>query len=329
MTTDAAASNGRERPTAVVVLGAGRSGTSALTRGLQALNIDLGDNLRPPGGKNPTGFFEDQDILALAQRLKRVLGIRGHNVCLLDDRVWQRPQVRALEQQAARVIGERFGDAPLWGFKYGRTLRTLPFWHQVLTELDQDVRYVVALRNPLSVARSRIRLNPQRGRQVWSDLEWLVNVVPYFHLCRGQPVSVVDFDRLMADPRQQLERIGRDLSLSMGKETRAGIETYARDFVQPGMPRSRFSRADLEAHPQVNHWVAEGYGLLDRVANDEMSIDDPEFWSRWASLQTAVEHLRPLLDEFDHMRGRLARAQWNPVSPAPAIRQVWRDLRNR
>jgi hypothetical protein len=42
--------------TAVVVLGAGRSGTSAATRGLQALGVDLGDRLRPGGGKNPTGF---------------------------------------------------------------------------------------------------------------------------------------------------------------------------------------------------------------------------------------------------------------------------------
>ena len=47
-------------PIAVVVLGAGRSGTSAITRALQAIGVDLGDDLRPGGGKNPTGFFEDQ-----------------------------------------------------------------------------------------------------------------------------------------------------------------------------------------------------------------------------------------------------------------------------
>ena len=68
------------RSTVVPVLGAGRSGTSAITRGLAALGVDLGDRLRRPGGKNPTGFFEDNDVLAISKRLKRALGIRGHSV---------------------------------------------------------------------------------------------------------------------------------------------------------------------------------------------------------------------------------------------------------
>ena len=54
----------------------------------------------------------------------------------------------------------------------------------VFHSLDLDVRYVLAVRNPLSVARSRAKLNPQRGTQEKSDLEWLVNVVPYFREVR-------------------------------------------------------------------------------------------------------------------------------------------------
>ncbi|WP_353178161.1 hypothetical protein [Salinisphaera sp. T5B8] len=317
------------RSTAVVVLGAGRSGTSALTRGLGALGIDLGDKLRAPGGKNPTGFYEDEDILVISKRLKRALGIRGHSVRLLDEDVWTQPAVKKVQRDAIHIIGERFGKSPLWGYKYGRTLRTLPFWDGVFDALDLDVRYVMPLRNPLSVARSRARLNPQRGRQVWSDMEWLVNVVPYFHRVRGMPLSIVDFDRLMAEPRAQLERIARDLSLPLDATVQAGIDTYAKDFVRPDMPRSRFSRDDLRTDPAVNRWVAEGYGLLDRVAADEMRIDDPGFWAEWQPIQDAVNALGPLLGEFDYMNKRLAHAQWNPTSPVPVVRQIWRDLRNR
>ena len=143
------------RPCAVVVLGAGRSGTSAITRGIQAIGVDLGDHLRPGGGKNPTGFFEDQDLLSLNKRLKRALRIRGDSVRLIEEAEWQADAVRLLHDEAVATIRRRFGGVSLWGYKYGRTLRLLPFWRAVYEALDLDVRYVVALRNPLSVARSR------------------------------------------------------------------------------------------------------------------------------------------------------------------------------
>jgi hypothetical protein len=48
----------------IVVLGMHRSGTSALTRGLSTLGVGLGDTLHPAGSDNPTGFWEDRDIIA-------------------------------------------------------------------------------------------------------------------------------------------------------------------------------------------------------------------------------------------------------------------------
>ncbi len=315
------------RSTVVPVLGAGRSGTSAITRGLAALGVDLGDRLRRPGGKNPTGFFEDNDVLAISKRLKRALAIRGHSVRLLDDAVFETPALRAIQQQAIATLGARFGNTPLWGYKYSRTLRTMPFWEGIHEALDLDVRYVIALRNPLSVARSRGKINPQRGRQVWSDMEWLVNVVPYFYRTAHRPRAVVDFDRLMADPRSQLGRVARDLGLPLGVQESAGIEDYATQFLKQDKPASRFSRDDLIADPRANRWTTEGYRLLDAVAADEMSLTDPEFLARWEQLAEDVRGLGPFLAEFDHMRGVTTRARWNPASPIHEVRQVWRDLK--
>ena len=65
----------RPQPRAIVVLGAGRSGTSAITRGLQTLGVELGDQLRPGGGKNPTGFFEDESLMKINKRLRKALGL--------------------------------------------------------------------------------------------------------------------------------------------------------------------------------------------------------------------------------------------------------------
>ncbi|MDA3919293.1 MAG: hypothetical protein PF501_01225 [Salinisphaera sp.] len=317
------------RSIVIPVLGAGRSGTSAMTRGLAALGVDLGDQLRQAGGKNPTGFFEDKDVLAISRRLKQTLGIRGHSVRLLDDSEFATSDMTRLQAQATRTLGQRFRDTPLWGYKYSRTLRTMPFWRAIHEALDLDVRYVLALRNPLSVARSRGQINPQRGRQVWSDMEWLVNVVPYFHLIVGRPCVVVDFDRLMRHPTAQLARVARGLGLPLGDAQQAGIHEYATQFLKQDKPRTRFSREDLLTDPSANRWTAEGYSLLDQVAADELTLDSPEFVARWAAVEQAVADLRPFLAEFDHMRAQNARARWNPASPVREIQQIYRDLKAR
>ena len=50
----------------IVVLGMHRSGTSAVTRGLKVLGIELGDLLIPANKEvNAKGFWEDMDLNAL------------------------------------------------------------------------------------------------------------------------------------------------------------------------------------------------------------------------------------------------------------------------
>ncbi len=335
MTTDAARAPALERArqgersTVVVVVGAGRSGTSVLTRGIQALGVDLGDRLRPPGGKNPTGFFEDQDLLALNQRLKRALGIRGHSVRLLDAGAWETPAVQALRRDAVETIRRRFGRSLLWGFKYGRTLRMLPFWEAVFQELELDVRYAVALRNPLSVARSRAVLHPERGRQAWSDLEWLVNVVPYFHELRARPFVVVDFDALLGAPAAGLERAAGALGLPLDDRQRHGVEDYARSFLRQGMRHSQFRPEDLALDPHSHPLLRRAYSWLHRLAHDEVSAGDEMLWRDWARIQDRLNELAPLLREMDWLRGQLDAARWNPFTPVHALRQLWRDWRSR
>ena len=50
----------------VVVLGMHRSGTSAVTRGLMVMGVELGDHLMPPvPDDNEKGFFEEIDVNAI------------------------------------------------------------------------------------------------------------------------------------------------------------------------------------------------------------------------------------------------------------------------
>jgi hypothetical protein len=315
------------RQYAVVVLGAGHSGTSVITRGLQALGVELGDQLRPGGGKNPTGFFEDEDLLTLNKRLRKALGLRAESVSLIEPHQWQTPAVRALQREAVETIRHRFGRYSLWGYKYAGTLRLLPFWRTVFQSLDLDVRYVMAVRNPMSVARSRAKLNPYRGSQEHSDLEWLVNVVPYFREVKERPFVVVDYDLVMAAPVAQLERIAAALDLPVTAATRAAIQAYADQFLHPDLRHSRFTTADLEQNPRVNSLTREAYRWLYRLATDEVDPYAPELWQDWARIENALTGLAPILRHLDHIEAELRRARRSVLGPLQAVPQMWQNLR--
>jgi hypothetical protein len=250
-------------------------------------------------------------------------------VRLIRDEEWQSPAITALRDEAIETVRRRFGGYPLWGFKYGRTLRLLPFWEDVFGRLGTDVGYVLALRNPLSVARSRAELAPERGTQEKSDLEWLVSVVPYFALATRRPLVVVDFDRVMAAPQAQLERMASSLSLRVTPAVRAGIETYAKDFLEAGRRHTVFTIGDLEADERIHPLVRRAYRWLDDLARDTVTTDSPELRVGWAEIEEGLRTLAPVLAHLDMLEARLRQARRSPLGPLQAVPHLWRHLRNR
>jgi hypothetical protein len=294
---------------------------------LQALGVELGDQLRPRGGKNPQGFFEDEGLLKLNKRLRTTLGLRADSVSLIEPDRLQTPAVHKLAQEAQETIRRRFGRYSLSGYKFAGTLRMLPFWRIVFQALDLDVQYVVAVRNPLSVARSRAQLNPRRGVQEKNDLEWLVNVVPYFRAVRERPFVVVDYDLVMADAVAQLERIASSLDLPLTAATTAGIQEYAKQFLHPHLRHYHFTEEDLINHPRVNPLTRDAYRWLHRLATDTVPPDSPQLWHEWEQIENALTAQAPLLRYVDQLEAEVRRAQRSIMGPLQLIPQAWLNMR--
>jgi hypothetical protein len=311
----------------IVVIGAGRSGTSTITRGLQALGVELGDQLRPGGGKNPLGFFEDEGLLQLNKRLRTTLGLRADSVSLIQPHQWQMPAVQTLAREAQETIRRRFGLYSLPGYKFAGTLRMLPFWRTVFQALDLDVRYVMAVRNPISVARSRAQLNPRRGVQEKSDLEWLVNVVPYFRAVRERPFVVVDYDLLIADPVSQLERIAATLDLPLTPATAAGIQEFAKQFLHANLRHHHFTEEDLINNRRGNSLTRDAYRCLRRLATDSVEPYSPQVWHEWEQIENALSAQAPFLRYVDQLETELRRAQRSIFGPLQLIPQAWLNMR--
>jgi len=314
---------------AIVVVGVGRSGTSAITRGLQALGVVLGDDLRRGHGKNPTGFFEDEILRGLTRRLKHALGVIGASVRPIAREEYSTPEVRALQVEATAALRQQLGSHTLWGFKHGRTLRFLPFWQEAFRTLGLDVSYVVATRNPLSVARSRGKLDQRRGEQEKSDLEWLANVVPSFPLLRGHRFVVVDYDLLMGDPLAQLRRIADVLELPHTPEADAGMAAYANEFLRGGMRHSRFTDEDLAEDPRMNSVTRDAYRCLQRLASVDANPDSPELWQEWQRFEDQLSLMAPAMRYVDKVESDLRLAKRSLAGPLQALPSAWRKLRGR
>jgi hypothetical protein len=283
-----------------IVVGAGRSGTSAMTRAFEALGIDLGDNLKPPGRKNAKGFFEDRDILDLNYRLHDLVGLRrnGSSLRLLNDPLSVSGSAE-LRAEAVATLRRRFGDSDMWGCKCIGMMRLLPFWEAVFEDMGAEVHYLLAIRNPMNVADSRKKTDYFRGFQEKSDLEWLVHVVPHFERVRQHPHVVVDYDRLMADPDRELRRIAAAHDLPVTEAREQGIRDYAGAFLSDSLRHNRVDD-DTLAEQRVNALTWRAYRYLRALARDEAV--DPADWDRIAD---ALQMMAPALLHIDRLEDEL------------------------
>lgn len=292
----------------IVVVGPGRCGTSTITRGLQALGVALGDRLKPALRKNAKGFFEDLDLLAINYAVHARLGLarNGSSVGWLDEARWRAADLGSLVDRAVALVRARFGAEPLWGFKCGGVLRVLPFWEEVFARLGHEPSYVVAVRNPVSVARSRAKLDPFRGYQEKSDLEWLAQVVPYFPRVMARPFVVVDYDGLMADPRGDLLRLARGLGIERTGRMDQEIAAFVEGFLEGGLRHNRAGEGDLDS-AGVCPLTRDAYRWFVRLAREEVAPDDPGFRRDWARIEAAFRDMEPALRVVDELERRLRR----------------------
>lgn len=309
---------------AILVLGPGRSGTSTLTRGLGALNVYLGTHFRRPVRKNPRGNCEEVHLLRLSKAVRRSVGLRADSVRLLEEGAWESAETRRLQLRMEGAIRKYFGGHPVWAFKYAGNGRILPFWLDLLARMDIEPAFVFAYRNPLSIAPSRAKLNRARGRPEHNNLEWLVNVLPYFDRLRGHRLVVVDYDRLLDDPRRELARVADRLGLPVTESVSANIDTYADRFLRSDWRHTRYSDSDLKADSGLHPLVRQAALLLSALARDEADVNDPAMWRQWQDIQAELKAQDPVLRLVDQVQADARRARWWDLSVP--LRHVWNKL---
>ena len=106
------------RSHAVVVLGVGRSGTSAITRGVQALGVELGDRLRRHQREESDRLLRGRPPAARSTSASSAsCGIAATACASSSPTEWQAPAVRALQQEAIETVRQRFGQLSAVGLQ--------------------------------------------------------------------------------------------------------------------------------------------------------------------------------------------------------------------
>ncbi|OIR06734.1 N-acetylglucosaminyl-diphospho-decaprenol L-rhamnosyltransferase [mine drainage metagenome] len=277
----------------VVVLGMHRSGTSAITRGLMALGVGLGDHLMPGKPDNEKGFWEDLDFNALNVEILKLLGHDWDTSVPVADTELRDARLLPLRLRAVELLRQKTLKLPVFGIKDPRIARLLPFWKGVFGHLNFDIAYLIALRHPMSVARSLKKRNgfePEKSYYLW--LEHMKSSILGTDGC---PRLLVDYDLFMDHPEAQLLRIADRLCLPPGPDFKMMVEAFKRDFLDAGLRHTRFLQEDLQLEPAAPGRLDPAYGVLKRIAMDDLSIESPEVEQTFTRLAQHLQEISPAL----------------------------------
>lgn len=289
---------------AVLVLGMHRSGTSALTRGLEVLGIDLGRNLKDAvAGDNEKGFFEDATLSGINDRILALNGAAWDSLFAEALGVGAGGELGKLKLMALQELQRAFGQSEFFAFKDPRTCRTLPFWQDVLARGGTQTYNIIAFRNPMSVADSlQARNGFERER---SYHLWLLHMLAAVKHTQGQKRVFVEYDELIADPEVVLTRIVKFIDDPRVSIAPHALQVYRRDFLDAQLRRHHHAATHLELDKACSPLVARVYSALQRETH--LDVGDESQVDEWVSLLRSFETLAPHLDMLDALdRQRVA-----------------------
>jgi len=269
----------------IVILGMHRSGTSAITRGMQTLGADLGTNLLAERFDNPTGYWEDQSIIGLQDRLLERFGMSWETARLIPEEEWESGTLDLFVREARRYLRDHFLPLKLWAFKDPRTLRLLPMWQKVFQTLPCDHGYLLIIRNPLSVAASLYQRQAMPADQAYRL--WLAYILPHLARLFGRQLAVVDYDLFMQEPIGALRRIARAFGLPPPDE--AALAEYCAVFLRAEMRHNRFDEAALRASSDAPDVCKQAYFWLRQWAVGDAAASPVDHDGVWAGLVTQAE----------------------------------------
>lgn len=285
---------------AVFILGMHRSGTSAVTRVLNLLGVELGTGLMAASPDNERGYWEHTGIVQEHHQLLEALGSSWDDVRALPPDWMKNPAAVSAAHRLRAIVEHEFGAAPLWGLKDPRLCRLLPLWLPLLRAMRITPHFALVLRHPAEVAASLAKRD--RKSKAASALLWLRHMLEAERATRGCPRTIINYPDLIENPRNWSAEFGR-VAAECGlrwPNTYQAVDQAVATFLSPGLRHHQTapkSGADANGVDDFGGWVRSVYGALrahecqtaecDRVAGEIERAD--QVWGRLAGASAAAE----------------------------------------
>jgi hypothetical protein len=280
----------------IVVLGMHRSGTSTVTRGMQVLGVQLGDNFIPPQEDNVTGFWEDADLNEFNIKLLKHLHSEWYSLKPIESADVQNLRDHGYIQRALDILQRKMTQANVFGFKDPRVAKLLPFWKEVFAVAQWKVSYVIVIRHPLSVCKS---LEKRHGFDfTMTSLLWLEHVISSLVNTIGTNRVLVDYDQVLQSPGETMSRIARALQMQINP---AELKKFEDEFLNKELRHTIYQVDDLAKYDSIPVLVGEVYKDLLDVAEDKIELTDASLQAKIATWMNEFTGLKPILEFIDRL----------------------------
>jgi hypothetical protein len=281
----------------VLVVGSGRSGTSALAGALQALGMYVPPPEVSADERGSHGRAESQWVVDLHTEL-----LERANVGVTDARpaAWfETGKLAANGLLRTRVVdwlGPQFTvrltplpdeGEPELVLKDPRLAWFLGLWRAAAIRCDATPAYLTTLRHVTEVVGTHDR--PAARTAAWVNM-----MLHTERATRGSLRAYVRYDDLLADWTIPLFRIGTDLGLRAVTEANANSMRKVHQFVDPDLHRTHHTWADLAVPARLREIAEESWQALSGLAEPE--DDTPECH---ATLDELREAYAALYDEAE------------------------------
>ena len=249
----------------VMVLGMHRSGTSLCSHVLSALGLDMSDDL-DVNPTNPKGHWERMEIVALHERILRLFN-QSFDSPLHDFALpaawWAQPQVAQVRREINGFLERRIGQTS-FGFKDPRTVRLMPMWHQIMSDLKLAPKIVYCLRNPAQVARS---LQGRDGLTIeMGEYRWLTYNIDFFHYTKAAEFCTIEYESWFEEPQTNLTKLRRFLSIS--EDSEFDLDPAIAGIIDDELRHDDFPRGDAR-----QPLIRSVYKLMRRAEHDPAARD--------------------------------------------------------
>ena len=267
---------------AVLILGMHRSGTSALSRVLNLMGVDLGDTLLQPQFDNVTGYWEHVEIYQSNETLLRKIDSSWDDVRPFPETTWEQDASREYQKTIHGIIKTHFSSSTVWGVKDPRICRFIPLWIPVLNTIQVSPALIYIIRNPAEVAESLKRRNGFSHAKSYHL--WMRYFLDFEKSTRGMNRIIITYDGLLANPRETIDRIMNKTGLAL--EMTSDMELSIREYL----------KTDYRHH-DVSSRTTEDIipsGWLKQVYHASLDLMDGERPDCWSIFDEVNQHLNEM-----------------------------------